>query len=460
MEEHPAWAATKLLLEQPPDFVKSIVVRSTDLFSDPIGPGWALEAAITAPAGSPYAAHNPVYRISIDLPPLFPAEAPSLRWITAVRHPQVSEGGRFSATHLGWCASKSLWDALRVMHAMLGDLLPALPSAYRHLEHMWEEHDPTCQCNMLKILPFDYGVYAALPEAERLPVINEIYKVLFGSEFVSSAEEMELLNGAAAKWRTMTTFPELYAGPWQADWLAPSFVEAVRAGGAALESILREEVNGVYSFALFTPAFCARLLHELRAYEDSDLPRRRPNSMNNYGLILNEIGLQPAVDDLMRRYLQPLIRRVFAAASDGEPVDHHHTFMVQYMLAQDRSLDMHSDDAEVTVNVNICDAFHGSGLLFCGVYGDADHRRTGAEYQHALGRAVIHLGLHRHGAEQLSSGERFNVVIWCRSSAFRAGPGFTGRRGPPHPQELTPDLRCLSRTHDGDYGTWADIQRE
>ena len=33
-------------------------------------------------------------------------------------------------------------------------------------------------------------------------------------------------------------------------------------------------------------------------------PSSRPNSMNKYGLVLNEIGLEPLFDSLLRRVLQ------------------------------------------------------------------------------------------------------------------------------------------------------------
>jgi hypothetical protein len=45
---------------------------------------------------------------------------------------------------------------------------------------------------------------------------------------------------------------------------------------------------------MFSGAYCDMLLDEVEHYADSGLPVRRPNSMNNYGLIVNEIGLEGA----------------------------------------------------------------------------------------------------------------------------------------------------------------------
>ena len=41
-------------------------------------------------------------------------------------------------------------------------------------------------------------------------------------------------------------------------------------------------------------------MEELRQYEASGLPVRRPNSMNRYGLILEDLGFSDLVDDLVR----------------------------------------------------------------------------------------------------------------------------------------------------------------
>lgn len=40
------------------------------------------------------------------------------------------------------------------------------------------------------------------------------------------------------------------------------------------------------------------LIDEMENYTDSRLPARRPNSMNNYGLIINDIGLKERISEL------------------------------------------------------------------------------------------------------------------------------------------------------------------
>ena len=52
---------------------------------------------------------------------------------------------------------------------------------------------------------------------------------------------------------------------------------------------------GVWRFPLFTPAFCTLLLEELEHHEASGIPLRRPNGMNRYGAILDELGLEASL---------------------------------------------------------------------------------------------------------------------------------------------------------------------
>jgi hypothetical protein len=55
------------------------------------------------------------------------------------------------------------------------------------------------------------------------------------------------------------------------------------------------------------------------------LSLRRPNSMNRDGLVLDEVGFEPLVDDLRERVAAPLGRALFAHVG-GDALDHHHGF--------------------------------------------------------------------------------------------------------------------------------------
>ena len=235
-----------------------------------------------------------------------------------------------------------------------------------------------------------------------------------------SAECAEAIAATARSVRYYPLHPQLFQSvTFPCDWLDPSFAAALADGSdEALLSILHVEVPKlVFSFEMVTSCFCTLLLEELAHYEASGLPVRRPNTMNRYGLVINQIGLKPLLDDLQQSCLLPLSRLLFPA--EGASFDDHHSFMVKYRNGEDVHLDMHHDDAEVTLNVCLGKAFTGATLSFCGGVGEAGHRKHMHKYTHRLGRAVVHKGSHRHGADELENGERISLIMWSRSSSYR-----------------------------------------
>lgn len=186
-------------------------------------------------------------------------------------------------------------------------------------------------------------------------------------------------------------------------------------------------------------------------YCSSGLPISRPNSMNNYGLIVDNIGMQPLISHLRDTYLLPLSRLLFP--TEGSEFHSHHAFIVSYEPTKDVALDMHHDDSSVTWNVSLNGEFEGADLVFCGQRGSGDHRHIRLEYNHQIGRAVVHKGFHRHGANPIASGRRDNLIIWCTNDTFRQSAGYrTISRGDHDmPEESPPDPQCVSYTWDKDY---------
>eukprot|EP00928_Gymnodinium_smaydae_P075167 TRINITY_DN58178_c0_g1_i1.p1 TRINITY_DN58178_c0_g1~~TRINITY_DN58178_c0_g1_i1.p1 ORF type:complete len:496 (-),score=78.15 TRINITY_DN58178_c0_g1_i1:159-1646(-) len=203
----------------------------------------------------------------------------------------------------------------------------------------------------------------------------------------------------------------------------------------------------VYSFPVFTDVLLKLVMEEINGFYKTKLPARRPNSMNNYGIILNEIGLEPLMFALQDAVIQPLAAVLFPR--EGSELESHHAFTIRYKDGEDKHLDVHTDDSDVTFNVNIFGDYEGCPLVFCGIVGAPDHRKFKVAYQHRLGHAVMHSGRHRHGAEDITGGERMNLVIWSYSYNFRQSAASKKK----HKRELgPPDMRCLSYTHDRDFG--------
>ena len=207
--------------------------------------------------------------------------------------------------------------------------------------------------------------------------------------------------------------PTLFDPATVSTWLDERFLnlaDCILRGDEA-PFVVTEVASEVYSFPLLTEAACRALADEVAHFGASGLEARRPNSMNNYGLVLNDIGLRPSLDAL-QVLVQPVARALFPV--EGATLDDHHTFCVSYRPEQDRGLDMHIDNSDVTLNVCLGEEFTASGLTFCGTMGAPDHRQVSTCYQHSRGQAVLHLGRRRHGADDISEGHRINLIM-CAS---------------------------------------------
>lgn len=219
--------------------------------------------------------------------------------------------------------------------------------------------------------------------------------------------------------------------------LAPGAASALRGATTDLATQAREAAPGVYSFPLLTPACCARLREELHRRERfahvTGQALQRPNSMNRDGLLLEDVGFEGLLDDLLDRVASPLGRALFAHVG-GDALDHHHGFTVEYSPDRDRDLSLHVDDAEVTLNVCLGDAFEGGDLAVLG-HRCLAHSATpandgeAASVPHAVGTALVHAGALRHRAEAVTSGHRVNLILWCRSTRFRRANGVPARCG-------------------------------
>lgn len=213
-----------------------------------------------------------------------------------------------------------------------------------------------------------------------------------------------------------------------ATFFVPSFIDAINANTEeSFRAILSEPSPGVYTFAMFQPSFCELLLAEVENFEKwvnaVKFKIMRPNTMNKYGAVLDDFGLEAMLNKLMDEFVCP-ISKVFYPDVGGSSLDSHHGFVVEYGKDKDVDLGFHVDDSEVTLNVCLGKQFSGGELFFRGIRCDkhvnseAQHEEV-FDYAHVPGQAVLHRGRHRHGARATTSGHRINLLLWCRSSVFR-----------------------------------------
>ena len=231
----------------------------------------------------------------------------------------------------------------------------------------------------------------------------------------------------------MSRYPRLHPEllELREEHLEPAFVAAVRSGTeAALRSVLRPVAGAkdLFTLPVLTRGWCERLHAEVRAITTwtaaQGLSPTRPNSMNRYGLVLDELGYEPAFAALVRDWLQPFGALLYPEVG-GATLDDHHAFVVQYDAREDGGdveLGFHVDQSDVTLNLCLGGAFEGGELYFrgrrCALHqGTPSSPAEDLEYEHLPGVGLLHAGKHRHGAHPITSGARCNLIVWCMSSS-------------------------------------------
>ena len=207
--------------------------------------------------------------------------------------------------------------------------------------------------------------------------------------------------------------------------LTTALEESAKGNNGPLCQVLDQEGEGIFAFQFLEKDFGLKLIQEMDHFEsfclkNGTLPKR-PNSMNRYGAILKEIGLGHVMSQIVSVYINPL--SAFFFRHIGASLDSNHSFLVDYELGKDRDLSFHVDQSDVTLNVCLGSEFTGGSLFFGGVRCNQHTSTNVLSYEavsvnHTVGRALLHLGKHRHLASPVESGRRTNLIIWCNSSSF------------------------------------------
>lgn len=212
----------------------------------------------------------------------------------------------------------------------------------------------------------------------------------------------------------------------QEAYLAPEFKQIVdycRDDSASEDGLLAlmqtEAAQRVYRFPVFKKSFCEELIEELEHFEVSSAPKGRPNTMNHYGILLNELGLDDGfITALREHYLQPITSLLYPDCG-GRCLDSHKAFVVKYDMHEDLDLSYHYDNAEVTLNVCLGKDFTEGNLYFGDMRQVPLSETECTEVVHRVADGLLHRGQHMHGALPISSGQRWNLIIWMRASQER-----------------------------------------
>jgi len=228
-----------------------------------------------------------------------------------------------------------------------------------------------------------------------------------------------------------------YSSVFEQQYIAPEMRGAVGKARAGNEfpamKLFEEIVPGVFATTrLFTDKFMQDLLDEIDHIQNSGVPRRRPNGMNRYGIILDQVGLEAAITGLVQAYVRPLAQMLFPELVGPTDADEHYAFTVRYEPTGDTELSKHGDASVVTLNLCLGrPGWKGGALRFFESGGQGitllprGNESAGAgDVEFSPGMAVIHRGQHKHQALPLLSGERTNVIIWLmgRHGVVRVAP--------------------------------------
>uniref|UniRef100_A0ACB8FZK4 2-oxoglutarate and iron-dependent oxygenase domain-containing protein 2 n=2 Tax=Sphaerodactylus townsendi TaxID=933632 RepID=A0ACB8FZK4_9SAUR len=124
------------------------------------------------------------------------------------------------------------------------------------------------------------------------------------------------------------------------------------------------------------------------------------------------------ITPLREKYLQPISALLYPDCGGG-CLDSHKAFVVKYALREDLDLSSHYDNAEVTLNVSLGKEFTEGNLYFAEFRQDHKPVPRYTEVEHVPRHGLFHRGGQLHGALPIGSGERWNLIIWMRSSAIR-----------------------------------------
>ena len=156
---------------------------------------------------------------------------------------------------------------------------------------------------------------------------------------------------------------------------------------------------------------------------------------------LDTIGLGWITDLLFHMFIQPISRHLFATTeklvdcggsaddvkceSDTTPVlDWRQGYVAGYSADPAGSkgvtrhrLVSHTDDSEVTLNCCLGEeTFEGGNVEFFGLRGTSEEGQlVGKVHRPNVGTALLHSGRHLHAVSDVSSGDRYALIVWSRS---------------------------------------------
>jgi len=174
----------------------------------------------------------------------------------------------------------------------------------------------------------------------------------------------------------------------------------------------------VFTARIFSKAQCQAILDAIES-QSSRHPEGlgQPNSMHEYGIVLEEDGLTSAAKYLVEEALGPSIQTLFGELPHLN-FSEHHAFLTLYGANANSYLSLHVDASHITLNVCLYTDAEGADLVFtgnrCGKHLDDAPEAHLNTFKFVQGDALLHLGNQRHYVSPVLNGQRKNLIIWSR----------------------------------------------
>ncbi|KAG5613387.1 hypothetical protein H5410_024668 [Solanum commersonii] len=303
----------------------------------------------------------------------------------------------------------------------------------------------------------------AKSEKEIAAYVNEIIM-----RYAPSQKEMELRE---YRDKIISEYPRLHEKLYAihpTEIFVPSFIKAINEKTEdRFKNIISQPFPGILTFEIFQPEYCEMLVAEVNHFQTwihkADIRTEHRNNMNNM-TYLDDLGMGCMLQNLMDSFISP-ISKVFFTQVGGSTLDEHEC-VVEYHTDGENELVVQVDDTELTLNVCLGQRFSGGELCFQGVYCEkhvdtptrpesdsikyyeilgvpnsasqddlkkaypksaiknnpdkgGDPVKEAFEYSHIVGQAILYQGRNRHVSRVTTAGKRFNLVLGCKSTAFR-----------------------------------------
>ena len=175
---------------------------------------------------------------------------------------------------------------------------------------------------------------------------------------------------------------------------------------------------GVFTARPFSSAQCQDLLAQIMGEKaPSSVPREQPNSMHNYGMVVNNPELRAQLACLPDTWLATVIPTLFPHLP-GNRFGDQHAFMVLYGEDAERDLALHVDASHITLNICLENDGHGGEINFtgarCARHVNEPPDRPSVSHRFEPGDVLLHLGNQRHHVSPLLGGRRRNLLVWYR----------------------------------------------